>query len=675
VNVYIWGDTLVREVDVPSPTYKDPVRVATTAALPANVFDPVAGTITYNAVGIIAAIDTIVLDQDDDLLVKDEGGGTDPANGLYTVLVRGDGATAPVLLRRLDSNTDGDFRAGMIVPVSEGALPPLGNQDQVFILATNDDIIINTTPLTFVNWGAVMPLVTAAVRGEVNPLGAANTVLTTDGATAGGAWNQIVDAYVAAGAAIAGTKIAPDFGAQDVVTTGAVLIDLGATYMRIGLVAGSGAGSAAAAGGLRMQGNGAVEGRIAFRDAVDGADVAGLSCLAADVLSVGGLYPVRPTTIVVDATTEVDLALAGTNQLAVVAASATLTPITLQWAKDTVAPVLTQAGETAAATPGDDLTVGAQGVSNATPANAMRAGNLGLRGGIATGDASNLDGNVWVHVACADWKSMEKGLWLADCVTAPTATQAGGSFFWSASGVLATHSDFAFGALPALTGRLRLQDTDRIVFKAGAGDAAGMTYVHASTMLTVGGAFPTRPATTMVDATTEVDLAIGGASQLAVVAATTTLTPATLQWGKDVVAPVCTQAVETADLAGDLLTIGAQGCSNVAGTKASGDTLVRGGLGTNGNKQGNVAIGAAPASWDGLQRGIFIADAAAVPAGDPANGAWLYSNAGALTLWGDGGAKLVVEAQSDFTGAVTSTSTITPALHSESNVVAMQMFT
>ena len=53
-------------------------------------------------------------------------------------------------------------------------------------------------------------------------VGGANTVLTSNGTV--GAWASIVNANVDAAAAIAGTKISPDFGAQNVVTTGFIAI-------------------------------------------------------------------------------------------------------------------------------------------------------------------------------------------------------------------------------------------------------------------------------------------------------------------------------------------------------------------------------------------------------------------------------------------------------------------
>lgn len=63
--------------------------------------------------------------------------------------------------------------------------------------------------------------VTQAASGDpgIVPATTPTTVLEADG-TGALVWAKLADAYVDAAAAIAGTKIAPDFGSQDVVTTG-----------------------------------------------------------------------------------------------------------------------------------------------------------------------------------------------------------------------------------------------------------------------------------------------------------------------------------------------------------------------------------------------------------------------------------------------------------------------
>ncbi|MCW5834504.1 MAG: collagen-like protein [Labilithrix sp.] len=53
-------------------------------------------------------------------------------------------------------------------------------------------------------------------------IGSANTVATSNGSAY--VWQQIANAHVSASAAIAGTKISPDFGSQNVTTTGNLLL-------------------------------------------------------------------------------------------------------------------------------------------------------------------------------------------------------------------------------------------------------------------------------------------------------------------------------------------------------------------------------------------------------------------------------------------------------------------
>lgn len=193
-------------------SYKEPVRVATAGALPA--YTRTGNVITAAAPGALAAVDGVVLVAGEDFLLKNGASGVD--NGPYAVTFAGDGGNPFILTRRYDANTTGMLLGGALIPVAEGT----ANADQIFILATNDPITINTTAQTWTNWGALAPLVTAAARGEVTQLGGANTVLTTDGAAPGGGWATIVNVNVNAAAAIAGTKVAPNFGAQTVTTTG-----------------------------------------------------------------------------------------------------------------------------------------------------------------------------------------------------------------------------------------------------------------------------------------------------------------------------------------------------------------------------------------------------------------------------------------------------------------------
>jgi hypothetical protein len=78
-----------------------------------------------------------------------------------------------------------------------------------------------------------------------------------------------------------------------------------------------------------------------------------------------------------------------------------------------------------------------------------------------------------------------------------------------------------------------------------------------------------------------------------------------------------------------------------AGTCQGGHVLVRGGIATAASGllyQGNIAFHADPASWDTLEKGIFIGDCTTQPAGNPASGGYLFSVAGSLWWKGPSGA-------------------------------------
>ena len=234
--------------------------------------------------------------------------------------------------------------------------------------------------------------------------------------------------------------------------------------LQIGLDPGSGAGSAAATGGLRLQGNGAVLGRLNFRDAADGGDIAGMSLLAADELSVGGPYPTRPPIIYVEAQTVAQICIAGGarvlvyNTLVVAATSVEVRGTDVYFGSTIASPVISHATDATAGVVGDDLTFAAQSVSD--PAGNATSGNLGLRGGQGLVHAGNTDGNVWFHVAAANYQGMEKGIFVADVVTAPTAALASGAAFWSEGGLLQTYAgtssaiDGAFGLENHLAGEV-----------------------------------------------------------------------------------------------------------------------------------------------------------------------------------------------------------------------------
>jgi hypothetical protein len=161
-----------------------------------------------------------------------------------------------------------------------------------------------------------------------------------------------------------------------------VEVNLAGAYARLGLVAGSGAGSAAATGGLRMQGNGAAQGRIVFRNVADTGDVAGVSSIADD-LYIGGLYPVRPGSIILDAA-DVRLRRNGSDRLYVANTYLEISTATeLRFDRTVANPSYNQEIFTTAGTVGQVLTVNAQDSNSAGAAST--GGELHVRAGDGTG--------------------------------------------------------------------------------------------------------------------------------------------------------------------------------------------------------------------------------------------------------------------------------------------------
>lgn len=129
--------------------WKNSVKAATAAPLPANTLDGGSNTLTADANGAFPAIDGVAIAVGESILVKTEGGGTSASNGIYVLTDAGSAGTPWVLTRRDDADTDADVTAGMTVPVSEGT-----QAETAWILATNDPIVLNVTPLTFVKISA-----------------------------------------------------------------------------------------------------------------------------------------------------------------------------------------------------------------------------------------------------------------------------------------------------------------------------------------------------------------------------------------------------------------------------------------------------------------------------------------------------------------------------------------
>lgn len=121
--------------------YKESVRVATAAALPANTRS--GNTLTADANGALPSVDGVALSVGDELLVKDEAA-SDLRHGAYVVDSLG-GASSPwSMTRRADFDESSDITSGARFPVSEGT-----QAGQVWYLTTNDPITVNVTALSF----------------------------------------------------------------------------------------------------------------------------------------------------------------------------------------------------------------------------------------------------------------------------------------------------------------------------------------------------------------------------------------------------------------------------------------------------------------------------------------------------------------------------------------------
>lgn len=129
--------------------FKQAVRVATIAPLPTNTLNTGTGVLTasvngsLNSVGIDGITDLAVSDR---VLVKNESGDTaDVKNGIYVVTDLGSSTTKWVLTRANDADQTGELTAGSFVFVQGGDT----NTDTSFVLSTDGDITINTTPIQF----------------------------------------------------------------------------------------------------------------------------------------------------------------------------------------------------------------------------------------------------------------------------------------------------------------------------------------------------------------------------------------------------------------------------------------------------------------------------------------------------------------------------------------------
>jgi len=138
-------DTSIQGLD-----YKESVRVATTAALPAVTASGIGigKTLTADALGVLT-VDDVATVLNDRILVKNQAAGAN--NGIYKVTTQGTAGVAFVLTRAIDADQDTDLNAGSVVPVEEGT----ANGNTLLMLTTDDPIVIDTTLLVFSSFSSL----------------------------------------------------------------------------------------------------------------------------------------------------------------------------------------------------------------------------------------------------------------------------------------------------------------------------------------------------------------------------------------------------------------------------------------------------------------------------------------------------------------------------------------
>jgi hypothetical protein len=116
-------DAAIRGLD-----WKSSVRAASTANI--NIASPG------------ASIDGVAFNVNDSFLAKDQTDATQ--NGLWTW-----NGAAVAATRRTDADVNAEVTSGLAVAITEGTV----NADRMYVLGTNDPIVVGTTALTFVQLG------------------------------------------------------------------------------------------------------------------------------------------------------------------------------------------------------------------------------------------------------------------------------------------------------------------------------------------------------------------------------------------------------------------------------------------------------------------------------------------------------------------------------------------
>lgn len=206
------------------------VRLATTAALPAYTYNNgtsgVGATITANANGALT-VDGVAAVAGNRVLVKNESGGNEAYNGVYTVTQVGSGAAPFILTRATDFDSAGtgvdQIDAGDFFLVTAGST----QANTSWVQQTPLPITVGTTGLTFIQFGA--PITYSAGTGLTltgTTFSITNTGLTAS--TYGSASAVPVIAFNAQGQATGVTNTAIAIAASQI-TSGTLPVANGGT--------------------------------------------------------------------------------------------------------------------------------------------------------------------------------------------------------------------------------------------------------------------------------------------------------------------------------------------------------------------------------------------------------------------------------------------------------------
>ncbi|HUU83694.1 MAG TPA: hypothetical protein VM243_09340 [Phycisphaerae bacterium] len=137
-------------------SWKAPVRLCTTAALPANTQTGAGATLTADANGAIPNIDGVAPVLSDRILVREEGGGTSTKNGIYELTQVGTAGTPWILTRTADALAGSDAASSAMF-CEEGT----AGADSAFVQTEDSPVAYNTDATTFTLFSSVVSGVTS----------------------------------------------------------------------------------------------------------------------------------------------------------------------------------------------------------------------------------------------------------------------------------------------------------------------------------------------------------------------------------------------------------------------------------------------------------------------------------------------------------------------------------